>query len=720
MSNTTDDAIDPDLMARLQAMIAAQGSNDDTNDTQPADPSASSGDQTPLPTPPTPPVSEVAPGDAEKMAQQQRSPPAYSVPVNPTQYPANISPTSAAQPAATDGSTPWSENYFKNLAMMESRNNPNAQNPNSSAYGLYQITDPAYADMQRLHPNANYSGKNDPQLASDYTALNAKALEAAKIPVNDTTLYAAHVLGAHGAIQFLKTPPNTPVNQVLPEALINTNKSVFEDAQGNPLTVGQVYQKVQAKMEGPGGPDMGSIMGSISNSAPSAPTAAPSGPTSNDPWSQYKSDLHDYISQQPQMWDKLAEMQKAYLAASKPTGDENLARVINQGQQQMAAANAEAHANAGAILTGSAQPSSQGFVDALKNSQASADQQQQTRIQNAQNTWTTGAQMLQAQQAQAGQNLGLVGDLAGNQAKYGIEAAKFGVDNAKNLNDYIEKMIPNPETRAQLMPEIMSGITPSAPISQNVAAVNAAVAKAQAAGKQISAYNPDQMYDFQSIDPNDPTHTIKHTPVNVGTPEGQKIMQNPAASIPNFTTYTKMGAQSPQTNVTVNNGDKEGTGKGAEIPYSTQYASAQNLQTEVKAAQKLQDYLEQHGGTGLLTDSPDSREIQNALEQVGFGHLAGGSSARDVYAKLMTKIQNDLTLPQLKEFGGRTTGQEFSTLLAGSLGNQSMLPAGRMYLNNVAKNADIAARRAQYMSDQEAQAQLHPNQVFNNEESSTY
>jgi hypothetical protein len=141
--------------------------------------------------------------------------------------------------AAATATDPTLAGYFKTLAQRESSNNPNATNPASSAGGLYQITDPTWQALVAQNPNSGLTpdGKMDP--AQQQTAVrlltqqNAGALRQAGQPVNPTTLYAAHLLGAPTATKVLGYADETPMASIVPP----------EDVQANPqlsqMTVGQ-------------------------------------------------------------------------------------------------------------------------------------------------------------------------------------------------------------------------------------------------------------------------------------------------------------------------------------------------------------------------------------------------------------------------------------------------------------------------------------------------
>lgn len=103
--------------------------------------------------------------------------------------------------------------YLSNTAMIESGNNPNAKNPNSSAKGLYQFTDGTAAQYGLQDPM-------DPAQSTDamirFTKDNQAHLR--KVLGREPTgeeLYMAHQQGATGALKVLQGDPNANAVSVL-------------------------------------------------------------------------------------------------------------------------------------------------------------------------------------------------------------------------------------------------------------------------------------------------------------------------------------------------------------------------------------------------------------------------------------------------------------------------------------------------------------------------
>lgn len=108
------------------------------------------------------------------------------------------------------------DNYMSYAAGRESGGDPNAQNPLSSASGLYQFIDGTRAAVARKH---GIDPNDDAALMQAFTSDNAKVLSDAGHPTNNTTLYLAHRFGADGALKALNADPNAPVSAVFPNVM---------------------------------------------------------------------------------------------------------------------------------------------------------------------------------------------------------------------------------------------------------------------------------------------------------------------------------------------------------------------------------------------------------------------------------------------------------------------------------------------------------------------
>lgn len=124
---------------------------------------------------------------------------------------------------------------FKNrVRSHESTNNVNADNPNSSADGLYQFTDDTFRRYYKRiygqdlgkHPPIHIKRNAEVQekLMDALTRDNAAKLQAIGEPVTEGNLYLMHFAGEPGARKILKADPATPIERLLSADAIESNK----------------------------------------------------------------------------------------------------------------------------------------------------------------------------------------------------------------------------------------------------------------------------------------------------------------------------------------------------------------------------------------------------------------------------------------------------------------------------------------------------------------
>ncbi len=193
---------------------------------------------------------------ADAFSHQQPNQPLPQPTAQETGTPLNALGTGATKPGIGSDAV---ADYSARARTAESGGNASARNPNSSAGGLYQFTDstwlqnfdktfPQYAG---LDPQQKLALKTDPsqqgKAAQDavfktFTTDNAHSLNAAGIPVNNATLYAAHFFGAGDAPKVLTADPNAPVSSVVQPSTIAANPFLAN------MTVGQAQNWLASKM----------------------------------------------------------------------------------------------------------------------------------------------------------------------------------------------------------------------------------------------------------------------------------------------------------------------------------------------------------------------------------------------------------------------------------------------------------------------------------------
>jgi hypothetical protein len=140
------------------------------------------------------------------------------------------------------------------MAKQESAFNPSAKAKTSSATGLYQFLDSTWGDMvskySKQYPEL-LKGRLDPMANAIAGALfikeNADILRKAGLPVDGTSIYAAHFLGPGGARKLFSADANADAAALMPKPAA-ANKFIFYKKDGTPRTVGEVQQVLFEKV----------------------------------------------------------------------------------------------------------------------------------------------------------------------------------------------------------------------------------------------------------------------------------------------------------------------------------------------------------------------------------------------------------------------------------------------------------------------------------------
>lgn len=210
-------------------------------------------------------------------------------PINPslTPAPGAIPVIDAVQNASTRTGVDF--DYLVDVARVESRFNPTAKAPTSSARGLYQFTKQTWLATLRRHGAdhglgwaANAIGSDgsgrltvrDPALRDQILNLRDDPVAASNMAASLTSdnqdyiegrlgrsaepvdLYLAHFLGSGGAVRFLSAwaeNPDQPGATMMPDAAA-ANRSVFYASDGSMRSLGDIRDRFRAKLDDGGGP----------------------------------------------------------------------------------------------------------------------------------------------------------------------------------------------------------------------------------------------------------------------------------------------------------------------------------------------------------------------------------------------------------------------------------------------------------------------------------
>ena len=242
--------------------------------------------------------------------------PTTAVPTPPTGPTPPPTPGALNAPAAPPGprlaslipatTTPVDYTSYSDKVMpAESGGAVDAKNPLSSAAGPGQFINKTWiAQMRQMRPDlANLSDQQILALRTDqtqgkplakaatinYAQQNAPVLQASNIPINDTTLYAAHYLGAGGATKVLNAPADTPMAALVSPQVIAANPQMAN--QTNTQFINGLAKKMgQANLAGPNpATTQPTQVSAQPTQTPAPPATAPTAAASNDPFASMKS-----------------------------------------------------------------------------------------------------------------------------------------------------------------------------------------------------------------------------------------------------------------------------------------------------------------------------------------------------------------------------------------------------------------------------------------------
>lgn len=157
------------------------------------------------------------------------------------------------------GATGSGGDYYSSIRAAESGGDDTARNPNSTATGRYQFTAPTWQGLMRNHPELGLTanGRLDPEQQERairvFTEENRATLARSGLPGSNQNLYAAHFLGAGGAVPFIQGALANPDAQAA--ALVSgdtaaANRTVFFRPDGTARSAGEVYAWMAKKSGG--------------------------------------------------------------------------------------------------------------------------------------------------------------------------------------------------------------------------------------------------------------------------------------------------------------------------------------------------------------------------------------------------------------------------------------------------------------------------------------
>jgi hypothetical protein len=209
-----------------------------------------------------PPRPMQIPGASATSASFATQPIAYSpeAPKNPARAAIDKITTRAPQE-----SNATNEQILAAIRANESRNNPRAQNPSSSAGGLYQFINSTWGNTLRRMDPEQYGGYSDRQLrglktdpnavdvqhaAANYHLTNeiAPRLERAGVPLTPGSAYLSWFQGPGGAVRAYTAPDDATVSEIFPRTVSANANMRFNGKPYAQWTMADLRQWADTKM----------------------------------------------------------------------------------------------------------------------------------------------------------------------------------------------------------------------------------------------------------------------------------------------------------------------------------------------------------------------------------------------------------------------------------------------------------------------------------------
>lgn len=136
------------------------------------------------------------------------------------------------------------------IGAVESNNNPAAQNPASSAAGMFQFTQGTFDGVKKNNPDLPQvtfdEFKKDPEIQSSYQVAlrqeHENNLNKSGIPVTPTNQYILHWAGGPSGVPLLRANDNDPLGQFIEKNKLDKNRLSPD------MTVGEFKANVNSKM----------------------------------------------------------------------------------------------------------------------------------------------------------------------------------------------------------------------------------------------------------------------------------------------------------------------------------------------------------------------------------------------------------------------------------------------------------------------------------------
>lgn len=206
---------------------------------------------------PGPPANDGGPGRPTDLGGERVPAPApvSGQPLAPVQQPGGGTPSAPVAIAGRAITPPPGipPGYLANAQRIESgksRDPWTATTKNSSASGAFQFVDKTWEQYKPEGAPARAKDATPQQQTEAFaklTAANAATLEARGVPVNNTSLYVAHNLGATGGAKLMDASPNEDARSVVGDKAASNNPLFF---RGRP-TVATVLQRYHDAMNTP-------------------------------------------------------------------------------------------------------------------------------------------------------------------------------------------------------------------------------------------------------------------------------------------------------------------------------------------------------------------------------------------------------------------------------------------------------------------------------------